>query len=211
MRRNLVRPDLIWLGAALLLLTPMAARAQGAVPEVDRLIEGLDPASGVTRGIRVPSTPSGVTAPAPPVANGAAPSGAKSPAQTAAPVLTTTTAPPGTAAISLTVRFASGSATLSPAATDVLDNLGKALGSARLARYRFRVEGHTDTVGTEAMNQMLSERRAAAVRDFLVRKHGVDPARIEAAGLGETQLLVPTHDETAEPRNRRVQVVNLGG
>ncbi len=179
------------LGLALL-LAPAATWAQ--VPEVDRLIEGLDPQSPVTRGIRVPAQP-----------------GAGAPPGIPAPDLTTTTAPPGAAAVSLTVAFASGSAALGPEATRVLDNLGRALGSARLAGYRFRVEGHTDTVGSAAMNQALSERRAAAVRAFLVTRHGVDPARIEAVGLGQTQLLVPTQDETAEPRNRRVQVVNLGG
>ena len=97
------------------------------------------------------------------------------------------------------------------AAVQVLDNLGQALGSAQLAAYRFRVEGHTDTVGPGAMNQDLSERRAAAVRDFLVQRHGLAAGRIEAAGLGEQQLLVPTPDEVPEPRNRRVQVINIGG
>ncbi|MGG5887774.1 OmpA family protein [Falsiroseomonas sp. HC035] len=164
------------------------AQAQQAVPGVESLIDSLDPDSPRTRGIRVPGAP-------PP----------------AVPDLTTTTAPPGAAAVSLTVTFATGSATLSPAAMQVLDNLGQALGSARLAGYRFRVEGHTDTVGPEAMNQALSERRAAAVRDFLMQRHGVAAQRIEAAGLGEAQLLVPTPDEVAEPRNRRVQVVNIGG
>ncbi|MGK7862577.1 OmpA family protein [Falsiroseomonas sp. E2-1-a4] len=181
----------IGLGLALL-LAPAAAWAQ--VPEVERLIEGLDPASPVTRGIRVPAPP-----------------GAGVPPGIPAPDLTTTTAPPGAAAISLTVTFASGSAELGPDATRVLDNLGQALGSPRLAGYRFRVEGHTDTAGPASMNQALSDRRAAAVRDLLIKRHSVDPARIEAVGLGETQLLVPTQDETAEPRNRRVQVVNLGG
>lgn len=196
MRRSLVRPGLAGMGLGLLLLLPQPAWAQAAVPEVERLIEGLDPASPVTRGIRVPAAPTATDAPAPGIP---------------APELTTTTAPPGAAAISLTVTFASGSAELGPEAMGVLDNLGKALGSTRLAGYRFRVEGHTDSVGTAAMNQALSERRATAVRDFLLRRHGVDPARIEASGLGETQLLVPTGDEAAEPRNRRVQVVNLGG
>ncbi|NKE46940.1 OmpA family protein [Roseomonas frigidaquae] len=206
MRRSLVRPGLAGMGLGLLLLLPQPARAQAAVPEVERLIEGLDPASPVTRGIRVPAAPTATDAPAP----GIPAPGVPAPG-VPAPELTTTTAPPGAAAISLTVTFASGSAELGPEAMGVLDNLGKALGSTRLAGYRFRVEGHTDSVGTAAMNQALSERRATAVRDFLLRRHGVDPARIEASGLGETQLLVPTGDEAAEPRNRRVQVVNLGG
>jgi outer membrane protein OmpA-like peptidoglycan-associated protein len=165
-----------------------SALAQDTAPEVQRLIESLDPEGPRMRGIRVPGAP-------PP----------------AVPDLDATTAAPGAAAVSLTVNFASGSATLGPAAEQVLDQLGQALGSARLAGYRFRVEGHTDTVGPEVMNQILSERRAAAVRDFLVQRHSVAAGRIEAVGLGEAQLLVATPDEVAEPRNRRVQVVNIGG
>jgi outer membrane protein OmpA-like peptidoglycan-associated protein len=168
-------------------LPPGSGLAQGTAPDVQSLIESLDPESPRVRGIRVPGAP---------------------PADAA---LGATTAPAGAAAVSLTVTFASGSATLSPAAAEVLDNLGRALGSAQLAAYRFRVEGHTDTVGPGAMNQDLSERRAAAVRDFLVQRHGVAAGRIEALGLGEQQLLVATPDEVAEPRNRRVQVVNIGG
>jgi outer membrane protein OmpA-like peptidoglycan-associated protein len=176
----------IALAALALLAGP--ALAQDSAPNVQSLIESLDPDSPRVRGIRVPGAPPPETTP-----------------------LTTTTAPPGAAAVSLTVNFASGSAALSPAATEVLDNLGQALGSARLAGYRFRVEGHTDTVGPEALNRDLSERRAAAVRDFLVQRHGVAAQRIEAVGLGEQQLLVATPDEAPEPRNRRVQVVNIGG
>ncbi len=60
------------------------------------------------------------------------------------------------------------------------------------------------------MNQGLSERRAETVREVLVTRYGVAPARLEAVGLGETRLLVPTPDGRAEARNRRVQVINLG-
>ena len=89
-------------------------------------------------------------------------------------------------------------------------SLARALSNPDLARSRFRIEGHTDTVGAPAMNQSLSERRAATVRDMLVTRYGLAPARLEAVGLGETQLLVATPDGRAEARNRRVQVINLG-
>ena len=72
------------------------------------------------------------------------------------------------------------------------------------------VKGHTDTVGSAEANQILSERRAAAVRDYLINKFGVDPSRLVAVGLGQTQLLVPTPDNTPNAQNRRVQVVNIG-
>lgn len=189
---------------------PGAASAQDTVPGVQRMIDGLDPARRGVRGIRVPSTP----APAEPEAAKPPVAGRPNSGPTtgiAVPDVSSTTAPEGAAAISLTVTFGTGSATLSPRATGVLDNLGQALSSSRLAGYRFRVEGHTDSVGDAAMNQDLSERRAAAVRDFLVQRHGVDPGRIEVLGLGEQQLLVATPDGVDEPRNRRVQVVNLGG
>lgn len=172
-------------------LMPLAAPAQELPPAVQGLIDELRPEAGQRRGIRLPAQP--------------APTGAPP------PVSTVTTAPPGVAAVSLTVNFATGSARLTPQAESVLDDLGRALGSAQLAPFRFRVEGHTDTVGSRALNQSLSEARAAAVRDYLVRRHGIAPARLEAIGLGEQQPLVATPDETPEARNRRVQILNLGG
>ncbi len=76
--------------------------------------------------------------------------------------------------------------------------------------YRFRIEGHTDTVGPAGLNQALSERRAQAVVAFLTATFKLDPSRLEAIGMGETGLLVRTPPNTPEARNRRVQVINLG-
>lgn len=121
-----------------------------------------------------------------------------------------TTAPVGTAAAALALPFHSGSAALTQDAEKILDALGKALNSSELSKYRFKIEGHTDTAGEAANNLHLSERRAATVREHLVSRHGVAAARLESVGLGETQLLVQTPDATPEPRNRRVQIVNTG-
>jgi OOP family OmpA-OmpF porin len=179
---------------AIAFLAPMPAGAQRSQrdnPSMQELIDHLQPG---TRGIRVPSQE--------PAAAPAAPA----PSRIAA-----TTALSGTPAVSLSVRFANGSAALTPAVERSLDDLGRALSSPQLAPYRFRIEGHTDTVGSTELNQALSERRAAAVRDYLTGKYSISPARLEAVGLGKSQLLLPTPDETPEPRNRRVQVVNLGG
>jgi outer membrane protein OmpA-like peptidoglycan-associated protein len=156
--------------------------------DAEELINQLQPR---TRGIRVPGAPPPATAPAMP--------------QAAA-----TTAPADTPAASLSVHFATGSVRLTPAAERTLDELGRALASQQLSPYRFRIEGHTDTVGSRDLNQSLSERRAVAVREYLAVRHGVSPTRLEAIGFGESQLLVATPDETAEVRNRRVQVINLG-
>jgi outer membrane protein OmpA-like peptidoglycan-associated protein len=71
--------------------------------------------------------------------------------------------------------------------------------------YEIEVIGFTDTVGNLPYNQALSLRRAAAIRDTLVRD-GVNRQTISIAGRGKRDLLVPTADETPEPRNRRVEI-----
>lgn len=113
-------------------------------------------------------------------------------------------------AVSLNVLFATGSAELTPTAIQTLNDLGRALSDPKLASYRFRLEGHTDTVGSRGYNQDLSDRRAIAVAEYLAVHFNVDRARLQPIGLGQEGLLIPTPDETPEPRNRRVLVVNIG-
>ncbi len=164
------------------ILVPAIAEARSG-PSPDEIIKSLTPtgASGATRGLRLgPAAPGQTQPPAP------------------------------QPAISLTVQFATGSADLSPHAIDVLDSLGEALSDQALVGYRFRIEGHTDTVGTHEFNKDLSDRRAAAVVDYLANHFNVDRGRVQAVGMGEDHLLIPTPDQTPEPRNRRVQVVNIG-
>jgi len=67
------------------------------------------------------------------------------------------------------------------------------------------VIGHTDRVGPVPYNDTLSLRRAERVRDELV-KVGIAADRIRVEGRGEREPLVPTADEVAEPRNRRVEI-----
>ena len=133
--------------------------------------------------------------------------GSASPRTPAAPV---SASPAQAPSVNLSVSFRSGSTDLTPGAMRTLDDLGRALTSAALQGYRFRVEGHTDTVGDADMNKALSERRAAAVADYLTVKWKVDRSRIESAGMGQDHLLVPTGPNVAEPANRRVTVINLG-
>jgi outer membrane protein OmpA-like peptidoglycan-associated protein len=71
--------------------------------------------------------------------------------------------------------------------------------------YEIEVIGFTDTLGDLTYNQALSLRRAAAIRDTLVHD-GLDRQAISIAGRGEHDLLVPTADQTPEPRNRRVEI-----
>ncbi len=67
------------------------------------------------------------------------------------------------------------------------------------------VAGHTDAVGTEQYNDALSLRRAERVRALLLTR-GIPPASVVAVGRGKRELLVPTPDGVAEPRNRRVEI-----
>ena len=112
--------------------------------------------------------------------------------------------------IDLTVQFQSGSAELTPEAMRTLDELGRALSHEALAAYRFRIEGHTDTTGSRAANMSLSQARATRVAEYLQSRFGVAAARLEPVGRGQEALKVQTPDQTAEPRNRRVQVINIG-
>ncbi len=67
------------------------------------------------------------------------------------------------------------------------------------------VVGHTDTTGPPARNVALGLKRAEIMRKLLVET-GLDASLIEIASHGEADLLVPTADEVAEPRNRRVDI-----
>jgi len=121
-----------------------------------------------------------------------------------------TTAKAAAPSVNLTVNFLTGSASLTATAEHTLDALGQALTSSDLTGFRFRVEGHTDTVGTPDANRELSQKRAEAVAAYLEKKFGVQSAKLDAVGLGQEDLLVSTPDQTPEPRNRRVKIVNLG-
>ena len=202
-----------------LLLSSGAALAQGN-PSADSIINSLRPNAGMTggtRGIR-PIGPSESGAPASPSAPAAVPRvgtpvatpGTRPAAPPSSAPRPTATAEPSAPSVNLTVQFANNSAELTPAAMHTLDELGRALSSNALASYRFRIEGHTDALGTHEHNQVLSEERANRVVDYLVNKFGVDKSRVEAVGMGEDRPLVPARANVPEPRNRRVTVINLG-
>jgi outer membrane protein OmpA-like peptidoglycan-associated protein len=110
-------------------------------------------------------------------------------------------------AADLAVTFEFDSASLTPTAQQILDNLAVSL-TSELDTYKFELEGHTDASGSEPYNQALSERRADAVRAYLVEQHNVDPARLVPVGKGEADLLDPANPDAAA--NRRVRVINLG-
>jgi outer membrane protein OmpA-like peptidoglycan-associated protein len=75
----------------------------------------------------------------------------------------------------------------------------------RFGHSALTVDGHGDTKGHDAYNVHLGERRADAVKAYLVSK-GIPSDRIVTETDGEHDLLIPTHDEVKERRNRRVEI-----
>lgn len=75
---------------------------------------------------------------------------------------------------------------------------------------RIVLEGHTDNVGSRDYNMKLSHKRAAAVRDYLIRDEGIDPARITLSGFGFSAPVASNDTETGRALNRRVQGIITG-
>ncbi len=69
------------------------------------------------------------------------------------------------------------------------------------------IQGHTDSDGDDAYNKDLSERRAAAVKDYLVETFDIDPDRLQTAGFGESQPVADNSTPEGKQQNRRVELV----
>lgn len=106
------------------------------------------------------------------------------------------------------IQFEFGSAALTDSARAVLNELGAALQSDQLSAYQFSLVGHTDAVGSDAANLKLSQARARSVKDYLISQFHVDPARLEASGVGESDLADPSDPNNGI--NRRVVITNIG-
>ena len=102
------------------------------------------------------------------------------------------------------VFFAWDQATLTPVALTVLDQVETDWLAGRPSR--IVIAGHADRSGSEAYNQVLSERRARAVQQALGQR-GIPAATMQVEAFGETQPRVPTADGAREPQNRRVEIV----
>jgi OmpA-OmpF porin, OOP family len=74
---------------------------------------------------------------------------------------------------------------------------------------RIAIEGHTDSDGEAAFNQQLSERRAAAVKRYLVESYEIDGSRLESAGFGESRPVASNDTPEGKQENRRVELVRL--
>lgn len=103
------------------------------------------------------------------------------------------------------VLFATGKSVLLSAAEDRLVALVDALRTMP-AGQKIMIEGHTDSVGSDATNQRLSEARAEAVRSFLIKK-GLDRGRLDAIGFGESNPVAENATAEGRANNRRVEIV----
>jgi outer membrane protein OmpA-like peptidoglycan-associated protein len=105
------------------------------------------------------------------------------------------------------VLFDTGRSELNPGAATKMDQLAQFL--AQHPDRRVEIDGFTDSVGTDAYNEELSQRRANAVKAALVSR-GVDPTRINTQGYGKAYPVASNSDSGGRQLNRRVEVV-IGG
>ena len=109
--------------------------------------------------------------------------------------------------IDLEINFEYNSAQISARSLASVEALGRALSSSDLKGSTFVVAGHTDAAGGEGYNQDLSERRADAIKRYLVDKYGINGSDLVTVGYGKSKLKDPS--QPMAEANRRVQVVNM--
>jgi outer membrane protein OmpA-like peptidoglycan-associated protein len=102
------------------------------------------------------------------------------------------------------VFFETGSAALRPESAAELDRLKALL--EQYPQLRIRINGHTDNVGNDSDNQKLSEARAQAVQDYLLRQ-GIAAARLQFKGFGESRPLRDNDSPEGRAQNRRTEFV----
>ena len=104
------------------------------------------------------------------------------------------------------VFFETGSAELQDASILELSKLRDLL--QENSSLRIRIHGHTDNVGSETDNQILSDKRAGAVKQFLI-DNGIAPSRLESKGFGESQPIDSNESEEGRANNRRTEFIIL--
>ena len=105
------------------------------------------------------------------------------------------------------ILFDVNSDKIKPESYGVLKELGTVL--KENATVKVRIIGHTDSDGEDAKNLDLSKRRAASVKNALQSEFGIDAARMEADGKGESQPVAPNTTSEGKANNRRVEFIKL--
>jgi outer membrane protein OmpA-like peptidoglycan-associated protein len=121
---------------------------------------------------------------------------------------TTVTPAESNPAVALDIQFEFDSAALTDNARAQLNVLGAAITSTELRDYRYRLTGHTDSIGSASYNMRLSKARARSVRNYLITAFNIEPTTLQNVGKGETEPRDPGNPEA--DINRRVVILNLG-
>lgn len=102
----------------------------------------------------------------------------------------------------LDVKFASGKSTVTQASEKEINELVVFL--KEHPQTTVTIEGHTDSIGRAESNKALSQKRADAVKDLMIKKHGIEANRITAKGYGEEQPVADNATKAGRAANRRV-------
>ena len=105
------------------------------------------------------------------------------------------------------ILFDTGSDQLRPESTPTLKQIGDML--TQHADLKLTIEGHTDNVGGDAANQALSEKRAAAVKQYLVSAYSIEAGRLATKGFGASKPVSPNTTAEGRQNNRRVELVKM--
>ncbi|MBW4933953.1 OmpA family protein [Marinobacter sp. F4206] len=101
------------------------------------------------------------------------------------------------------ITFDLNQSSIKPSFTDTLDSVSLVL--KEFDKTIIQIEGHTDSSGSQSYNQLLSERRAGSVRDFLLNR-GIEPKRTRAVGYGERYPIASNDNAAGREQNRRVEL-----
>ena len=115
------------------------------------------------------------------------------------------------AKIDLTVNFDFNSDRLTADGIKQVAEIAAALNDPAMAKNAILIEGHTDSIGSDAYNQKLSERRAERVRQTLINQYSVLASHLKAQGFGESRPVASNDNDLGRAKNRRVTLVNLDG
>jgi outer membrane protein OmpA-like peptidoglycan-associated protein len=103
------------------------------------------------------------------------------------------------------ILFDTGKSTIKPESASALKPIGDLLKSD--AALKLEIQGHTDNVGAKAANLKLSQDRAAAVKEYLVKNFGIAADRLTSVGFGDTKPVADNASEQGRAENRRVELV----
>ena len=110
--------------------------------------------------------------------------------------------------IRIDIKFATNKADITEAYAGEVERVAKFL--HKYSSAKAEIDGHTDSSGSDAYNQKLSQRRADAVKEMLVTRFGIDASRLTAVGYGESQPIASNDTADGRAQNRRVVAVMHG-